>query len=234
LDIAKHLFHAHEADATGRAVFSRRLTRGKLLDFFASYPRCVVALEACGGAQHWARELQSMGHEVQLIPPAYVKPYVKRHKNDAVDAEATGGKQKLGAISKMGERTLRRLLIIGSSTVVLHPAVQLHVRIVQVPSPLAKTPHARGTLAAYVAGEQGPVPVPPLPLRLVADADAALEEQVLHVPQRERKAHLHQHHETDHLGRRVEPQKRTGQLGSGRAGHPCPLPADPYPATLIL
>ena len=88
LDIAKHVFHAHGADATGRAVFSRRLTRGKLLDFFASQPRCVVALEACGGAHHWARELQAMGHEVRLIPPAYVKPYVKRHKNDAVDAEA--------------------------------------------------------------------------------------------------------------------------------------------------
>jgi transposase len=88
LDIAKHVFHAHGADATGRAVFSRRLTRGKLLDFFAAQPRCLVALEACGGAHHWARELQAMGHDVRLIPPAYVKPYVKRHKNDAIDAEA--------------------------------------------------------------------------------------------------------------------------------------------------
>jgi len=88
LDIAKHVFHAHGADATGRAMFSRRITRGKLLDFFAAHPRCLVALEACGGAHHWARELQAMGHEVRLIPPAYVKPFVKRHKNDAVDAEA--------------------------------------------------------------------------------------------------------------------------------------------------
>jgi len=88
LDIAKQVFHAHGADAAGRAVFSRRLTRGKLLDFFAAHPRCLVALQACGGAHHWARELQAIGHEVRLIPPAYVKPYVKRHKNDAVDAEA--------------------------------------------------------------------------------------------------------------------------------------------------
>ena len=88
LDIAKHVFNAHGADATGRAVFSRRITRGKLLDFFAAHPRCLVALEACGGAHHWARELRAMGHEVRLIPPAYVKPFVKRHKNDAVDAEA--------------------------------------------------------------------------------------------------------------------------------------------------
>jgi transposase len=69
-------------------IFSRKLTRAKLLDFFARQPACMVALEACGGAHHWARELQAMGHKVGLIPPAYVKPFVKRHKNDAIDAEA--------------------------------------------------------------------------------------------------------------------------------------------------
>ena len=88
LDIAKNVFHAHGADSTRRMVFSRKLSRGKLLNFFVSQPRCTVALEACGGAHHWARELQAMGYEVRLIPPAYVKPFVKRHKNDAVDAEA--------------------------------------------------------------------------------------------------------------------------------------------------
>lgn len=88
LDIAKTVFHAHGADERGRGVFSKRLTRAKLLAFFAAQPRCIVALEACGGAHHWARELMALGHEVRLIPPAYVKPFVKRHKNDAVDAEA--------------------------------------------------------------------------------------------------------------------------------------------------
>lgn len=88
LDIAKHVFHAHGADASGREVFSRRIGRGKLLDFFAAQPRCLVALEACGGAHHWARELMRLGYEVRLIPPAYVKPFVKRQKNDAADAEA--------------------------------------------------------------------------------------------------------------------------------------------------
>lgn len=88
LDIAKHVFHAHGADASGRQVFSRKIGRGKLLDFFSAQPRCLVALEACGGAHHWARELMRLGHEVRLIPPAYVKPFVKRHKNDATDAEA--------------------------------------------------------------------------------------------------------------------------------------------------
>jgi transposase len=88
LDIAKHVFHAHGADERGRTVFSKRIGRSGLLAFFARQQRCVVALEACAGAHHWGRELQRLGHEVRLIPPAYVKPFVKRQKNDAADAEA--------------------------------------------------------------------------------------------------------------------------------------------------
>jgi transposase len=88
LDIAKNVFHAHGADERGRVVFSKRISRGKLLEFFAAQPSCIVALEACGGAHHWARQLTHLGHQVRLIPPSYVKPFVKRHKNDAVDAEA--------------------------------------------------------------------------------------------------------------------------------------------------
>ena len=88
LDIAKHVFQAHGADASGHAVFSKKISRPKVLSFFSSQPACTVALEACGGAHHWARELVKLGHTVRLIPPAYVKPFVKRHKNDAVDAEA--------------------------------------------------------------------------------------------------------------------------------------------------
>lgn len=88
LDIAKNVFHAHGADERGAMVFSRKLTRARLLDFFAGQPTCVVALEACGGAHHWARQLAALGHDARLIPPSYVKPFVKRNKNDALDAEA--------------------------------------------------------------------------------------------------------------------------------------------------
>ena len=88
LDIAKHVFHAHGADAGGRMVFSQKIRRAKLLEFFAKQPPCMVALEACGGAHYWARQLMQQGHDVRLIPPAYVKPFVKRQKNDAADAEA--------------------------------------------------------------------------------------------------------------------------------------------------
>ncbi|MDO9247000.1 MAG: IS110 family transposase, partial [Phenylobacterium sp.] len=88
LDIAKSVFQAHGADAGGSVVFRKKLNRSRLLAFFAAQPRCVVAMEACAGAHHWGRELMKMGHQVRLIPPAYVKPFVKRQKNDMADAEA--------------------------------------------------------------------------------------------------------------------------------------------------
>ena len=78
LDIAKRVFQVHGADASGRVVFRKRLTRAKLLEFFAAQPSCTVAMEACAGAHHWARRIGELGHTVRLIPPAYVKPYVKR------------------------------------------------------------------------------------------------------------------------------------------------------------
>jgi transposase len=88
LDIAKHVFQAHGADASGHIVFRKKITRGKLIEFLASQSRCVVALEACGGAHYWGRGIRKLGHTVRLIPPVYVKPFVKRQKNDMADAEA--------------------------------------------------------------------------------------------------------------------------------------------------
>jgi transposase len=88
LDIAKSVFQAHGADAAGGVAFRKKLSRGRVLAFFATQPPCVVAMEACAGAHHWGRELTRLGHTVRLIPPAYVKPFVKRQKNDEADAEA--------------------------------------------------------------------------------------------------------------------------------------------------
>jgi transposase len=88
LDLAKNIFQVHGADASGGVAFRKPLRRDKVLTFFAGLPPCTVAMEACGGAHYWAREIGKAGHTVRLIPAAYVKPFVKRQKNDAADAEA--------------------------------------------------------------------------------------------------------------------------------------------------
>ena len=88
LDLAKTVFQAHGADASGAVAFRKKLRRDQVLAFFSAQPRCVVAMEACASAHYWAREIATLGHEARLIPPAYVKPFVKRQKNDMADAEA--------------------------------------------------------------------------------------------------------------------------------------------------
>jgi transposase len=88
LDLAKNVFQVHGIDGAGGTVLRKRLRRGQVLAFFASLPRCLIGMEACATAHYWARELGALGHDVRLMPPQYVKAYVKRNKNDAADAEA--------------------------------------------------------------------------------------------------------------------------------------------------
>ena len=83
LDIAKSVFQVHGIDAEGNVILRRQLKRRYVLAFFQKLPPCLVGIEACASSHHWSRELEALGHTVRLMPPAYVKPYVKRHKNDA-------------------------------------------------------------------------------------------------------------------------------------------------------
>jgi transposase len=88
LDIAKSVFQVHGVDVDGAVVIRKRVTRAKMLDFFAVLPPCLIGIEACPSAHHWGRQLQALGHTVRLMPPSYVKAYLKRSKNDANDAAA--------------------------------------------------------------------------------------------------------------------------------------------------
>src|SRR6056297_2672908 len=88
IDLAKSVFQVHGVDTEGAIVVKRKLRRAQVLTFFAGLEPCLVGVEACAGAHYWARELAALGHEVRIMPPSYVKPYVKRGKTDAADAEA--------------------------------------------------------------------------------------------------------------------------------------------------
>ena len=88
LDIAKSIFQVHGVDEAGAILIRKRISRAKMLEFFANLKPCLVGIEACPAAHHWGRELQALGHAVKLMPPSYVKAYLKRSKNDANDAAA--------------------------------------------------------------------------------------------------------------------------------------------------
>jgi len=123
LDLAKNVFQVHGIDESGQVVVRKQLRRAQVFGFFAGLPRCVVGLEARATAHHWARELRALGHDVRLIPPNYVKAYVKRNKNDAADAEAI-----CEAVQRPAMRFVPVKTADQQATVMLHRARELLVR----------------------------------------------------------------------------------------------------------
>jgi transposase len=123
LDLAKRVFQVHGADTQGRPVLRKKLRRAKLMPFFADLPPCLVGMEACASAHYWARELQALGHEVRLIPPQYVRPFVKTNKNDAADAEAI-----CEAVGRPTMRFAAAKSVEQQSVLMLHRARELLVR----------------------------------------------------------------------------------------------------------
>jgi transposase len=123
LDIAKSVFQVHGVDAAGQVVIRRQLKRRTVLAFFQKLPPCLVGIEACASSHHWSRELQTLGHTVRLMPPAYVKPYVKRQKNDATDAEAI-----CEAVTRANMRFVATKTTEQQSGLVLHRTRHLFIR----------------------------------------------------------------------------------------------------------
>jgi len=123
LDLAEHWFQVHGVDADGQVAVRRRLRRSEVVAFFGLLPPCLIGLEACATAHHWARELIALGHTVKLMPPAYVKAYVKRNKNDSADAEAI-----CEAVSRPSMRFVPVKDVQQQSLLMLHRARSLLVR----------------------------------------------------------------------------------------------------------
>jgi transposase len=128
LDLAKRSFQAHGARADGGVVFRKKLSRDKVLAFLAEQSHCIVAMEACGSAHHWGRAIGDLGHEVRLIPPVYVKPFVKRQKNDAADAEAiceAAGRPTMRFVAVKTEEQQARAMLFRTRDLLVRQRTQL-------------------------------------------------------------------------------------------------------------
>ena len=166
LDLAKSVFQVHGADASRTVLFRKKLRRHQVLAFFSSQPPCTVAMEACGSAHHWAREIGRLGHAVRLIPPAYVKPFVKRQKNDAADAEA---------ICEAAQRPTMRFVAPKSENAQA-AAVVFRARDLLVKQRTQIINALRGHLAEFgIVVAKGPAHVPHL-VRAVEDPDELIPE----------------------------------------------------------
>jgi transposase len=123
VDIAKSVFQIHAVDAAGEPIIRRQLRRRQVVPFFRKQPACLIGIEACATSHHWAREIAKLGHEVRLMPPRYVKPYVKRNKNDAADAEAI-----CEAVRRPNMRFVPVKTVEQQSVLMLHRTRQLFIR----------------------------------------------------------------------------------------------------------
>jgi transposase len=166
LDIAKQIFQAHGADSCGAVVFRKKLRRHQVLSFFADLPPCTVAMEACPGAHHWGRQITKLGHEVKLIAPAYVKPFVKRQKNDAADAEA---------ICEAAQRPTMRFVVVKSQEAQA-AAIVFRTRDLLVRQRTQAINALRGHLAEFGAIAAKGVPHLPKLIAIVEDPVADLPE----------------------------------------------------------
>ena len=186
LDIAKNVLQVHGVDREGRAVLRRKVKRDQLLGLLGDLQPCLIGIEACATAHHWARQLQALGHEVRLMPPAYVKAYVKRNKNDAADAEAiceavTRPTMRFVPIKSADAQSVLMLhrarhLLVRQRTAQVS-AMRAHLAEYGVIAPKGRT-HVRELVEALTSGT---APIPDLArqtLLLIAGMIDALSQQI--------------------------------------------------------
>jgi transposase len=166
VDLAKNVFQVHGADASGAVLFRKKLRRHQVLTFFAGQKPCTVAMEACGSAHHWAREIGRLGHTIRLIPPAYVKPFVKRQKNDAADAEAVceaAQRPTMRFVAAKSEQAQAAALVFRARDLLVRQQTQIINAL-------------RGHLAEFgIVAAKGPARVPQL-VQAVKDPDEPIPE----------------------------------------------------------
>ena len=169
IDLAKRSFQVHAARADGSVAYRKKLSRGKLLSFLASQPGCMVAMEACASGHYWGREIMTLGHEVRLVPPIYVKPFVKRQKNDAADAEA---------ISEAAQRPTMHFVAVKTEEQQAQ-GMLFRTRDLLVRQRTQAINALRGHLAEFgIVAPQGTAQVRQL-ARVLEDGDSTLPESVL-------------------------------------------------------
>lgn len=188
LDIAKSVFQVHGIDAAGEVVVRKRLSRARVIPFFAKLPRCLVGIEACNTSHHWARELIALGHDVRLMPAQYVKPYVKRGKNDAADAEAiceavTRPTMRFVAVKTPEQQSVMMLhrvrLMLNRQRTQLSNAMRAHMSEFGIVAPVGRMGLER-LLAIIADGDDASIPGDArLCLEMLGAQLAVVKEQVL-------------------------------------------------------
>ncbi len=208
LDIAKSVFQVHGVDGSGATVKRRQLRRRQLLGFFAKQPPCLVGMEACATAHHWAREIGALGHEVRLMPPHYVKPYVKRNKNDAADAEAiceavTRPTMRFVAVKSTEQQGVLMLhrtreLLVRQRTMLVN-AIRAHMAEFGIVARVG-LPQVKALLAVIADEEDGRLP--PLARTCLAGLAAQLMSLEREIAAAERR--IHAWHRASPASRRLE------------------------------
>jgi len=186
MDLAKSVFQLHGADAAGAVVFRKKLRRSQVLSFLAAQPPCTVAMEACSSSHHWAREISTLGHAVRLIPPAYVKPFVKRQKNDAADAEAiceAAQRPTMRFVAPKSEQTQAAALVFRARDLLVRQRTQtinaLRGHLAEFGIVVAKGPAHVSQLVQAVENPDEPLPEIAQPiLQILIDTLHRLDEQI--------------------------------------------------------